>query len=332
MSRSNFHRCLSLFPTQMLVTLVLVCGISIMAAAQSSVTAELSQQEILIGDQVRLQIRAYTNNDSRMVVDLDSLESVKSLEILELKPVVEKKDQQQVYLEQDLILTTFDSGTHIIPKLPVHLVQATGTQTFYTDPLFLTVSSIPIVGDSLQLAPIKDIYREPFTWQDAWPYLAGLSALLVIGFLIWWFFFKKESSAPTVAPEVYRPAHEIALEKLQDLEKRKLWQQGQVKEYYSVLTYIAREYLENRYRLAALESTTSEILEQMKTLPGLDMPLLERVRRILTLSDLVKFAKAEPEASFHQEALAATRDLIQTTRERPIPADPLVQETTTDDT
>jgi hypothetical protein len=135
--------------------------------------------------------------------------------------------------------------------------------------------------------------------------------------LIWWFFFRKPGEQHKDAPVIIRPPHELALEKLDKLQEEQLWQKGQIKDYYSVLTYIAREYLENRYKVPALESTTGEILRRLTGFPDIDQDLLNTLRQILTSSDMVKFAKAEPAATFHTEALEKTRQFITVTQAKP---------------
>ena len=112
---------------------------------------------------------------------------------------------------------------------------------------------------------------------------------------------------------IIRPAHEIAEEKLDDLKTQQLWQQGLIKEYQSKLTFIIREYLENRYDMKALESTTQEILKDLMSRdfdPGLNNDL----REILTMADLVKFAKARPGENIHESFMLKAYELINRTK------------------
>ena len=43
----------------------------------------------------------------------------------------------------------------------------------------------------------------------------------------------------------------------------KLWQQGEIKQYYSELTDILRIYIENRWDIQAMEMVSSEIIESL---------------------------------------------------------------------
>lgn len=292
------------------------------ALAQASVQAELSNTQIMIGDQVQLQIRVMQAGDAKVDIDLNPITEVEGLEIVSERPPVMKEDPGMNYLEKNVMITSFDSGEYIVPQIPVRLIQEDGSiQDFQTNPIPLMVNTIPIASDSLQLAPIKDINREDFTFQDSLPYLLGAAGAILIGLLIWWFFFKKHDDQAKDQPLIIRPAHELALEKLEALDQQQLWQKGQIKNYYSMLTYVAREYLENRYEIPALENTTGEILQKLTGFRDIDQSLLNTLRQILTSSDMVKFAKAEPAATFHTEALEKTRQFIVTTQARPQPVE-----------
>ena len=111
------------------------------------------------------------------------------------------------------------------------------------------------------------------------------------------------------------PAHETAMQKLSQLQQAELWQQGNIKEYQSQLTYIIREYLENRYEINALENTTAQIRKDLKKI-NLEENLQNDLQNILQVADLVKFAKAKPGASVHEEFMdKAKRFVLQTKKE-----------------
>ena len=65
------------------------------------------------------------------------------------------------------------------------------------------------------------------------------------------------------APKI--PAHVTALEKLEKLKEEKLWQQGKLKLYYSELSDITRQYIEQRFYINAMEQVTDEIMYSFRT-------------------------------------------------------------------
>jgi hypothetical protein len=83
------------------------------------------------------------------------------------------------------------------------------------------------------------------------------------------------------------------------LEKKELWQHGEVKAYYSELTDIVRNYIEEAIDIPAMESTTSELIEGLKTASQkkkmkLSKETIDSLFVVLKQADLVKFAKSKP--------------------------------------
>ena len=189
-----------------------------------------------------------------------------------------------------------------------------GSQTGQEQSQQLAIAVNPLnVGNDTQIAPIKDIIEEPLKFEDFLPYLIGLVVLVAIGLLVYYFVRRARNKEVPPPPEIILPAHEIALEKLDELDKAKLWQQGMVKEFQSNLTYIVREYLENRFKVKALESTTDEILVQFKSME-IKETWKEKLSAMLRTADLVKFAKAEPSVEVHQKGLEEAEGFIQDTK------------------
>lgn len=164
------------------------------------------------------------------------------------------------------------------------------------------------------ILPIKGIIKTERSWLEYWPYLVGLliTALIAIGLYFLKSRNKKETEVITVV-EPQKPAHVIALSKLDKLEQEKLWKTDQVKEYQSELTYTLREYLENRYNTSALEQTTDEILKETQNL-GLGQSHQKDISEILRIADMVKFAKAKPEEDINAQFLTRTRDFVLDTK------------------
>ena len=283
-------------------------------SAQVSVSAELSQNEILIGDQIKLTILSYYQPPTEISdVGFSVLNGITGLEVLRAERFEKDNGEQGKLLEIQIAATSFDSGYYRIPPIPVLYRQNGREDTAWTQELGLRVNTFPITTDSVELQPIKDIIGEPMNIWDTLPWLVGIFLLAGLGLFI--FFMLRRPPPPLPPPPPIRvPIHQLALEQLEQLESRKLWQQGQVKDYHSGLTHIIREYLEKRYHLAALESTTDQILQQLGHV-GLSPEWQKGLRRLLQSADLVKFAKATPPASYHTEALEEARSFIRSTQD-----------------
>ena len=225
-------------------------------------------------------------------------------------PVAE--DPFAMVLHRTLTITSFDSGYWAIP--PFLFVQ--GTDTVGTEPLLLTVETVP-VDTAAGFRDIKDIAEPPFRWRywfkQNWPYVAGVAALLaVLAFVVWRVKQRRDRPAPPLPEAPPLPLHERVLQALDDLERRKLWQEGRVKEYHSELTDILRGYIEERFGVPALERTTDELLGELRVSP-VSRDGQESLGNLLRLADLVKFAKYTALPAENEQALRTARELVQRT-------------------
>lgn len=169
--------------------------------------------------------------------------------------------------------------------------------------------------DSFDIAPIKTIIEEPIDIKDFYPYFAILGLIIIgaLSYILYQKYRSKASPREIVQPEVIIPAHEIALDKLTGLDEKKLWETD-IKGYQSELTYIVREYLENRYEIPALESTTDEIVTAIKK-KQMEDGHIKDMREILQVADLVKFAKSKPSINIHQEFMDKAFSFVRDTKE-----------------
>ena len=158
-----------------------------------------------------------------------------------------------------ITLTFWDAGNYFIPPLTYYYL-VNGKETSYTKPYDLAnvqtwrEGTISVVAPALEdlsevdtttnLTPIKPIFEEQLNWKDFWLLYVSLAVLGLIA-LVWWLIWRSKSKEVVIEKEVVViPPHEMALQKLNDLKIKELWQKGEDKEYQSELTYIIREYLE----------------------------------------------------------------------------------------
>jgi len=264
-------------------------------AQEIRVSAQLDTSTIALGDQTTLRLRA--DMPAGTTVRFPQLADTLSAKV----PIVEagttdtvQSEPGQQSVTQTYLITSFDAGMQVIPELEFTV----GDSAYRTEALPLQVEAVA-VDTTKAIYDIKQPLDVSYSWQDwlrdnlLWLLLA-LGALVLAGAL--WFFLKKRKKEPApppaeILPDV--PPHELALGKLQALRDRKLWQQGAVKPYHSELSDILRDFLERRYRIRAMEQTTDEIFA---ALAATDMPEQQkiRLRQVLTLADLVKFAREQP--------------------------------------
>ena len=250
---------------------------------------------IRIGEQthIRLQVSCPKGKNILWPVLADTL--IKGLQITNRsKTDTIKSDtlrhSSEIRLEQNITLTSFDSGYYAIPPFRFY----PGGDT--THPLLTEAILLRVVGMKVDTTQaIKDIKQPvdaPFDWHELIPMikwvLAGVAVLLVIIMFLRYFIKKKKVSPEPV--KIQEPAHLLALRNLEKLRDQKLWQEGKLKEYQSTLTDILRLYIEQRYGICAMEQTSEEILSSLRSLP-LGEENRSRLKQIFFLADLVKFAK-----------------------------------------
>ena len=105
------------------------------------------------------------------------------------------------------------------------------------------------------------------------------------------------------------------MEALESLRLKKLWQSGRVKEYYSEMTEIVREYIELRFPVRALEMTTSEINAALRQ-TEVNSSAREKLHQTLILADLVKFAKEQPLPLENDLSFSHCIDFVRETKPR----------------
>lgn len=284
--------------------------------------ALLDSNRILIGDQVRLHLEVDFPVDAKIHFPnlYDSIAPF--VEIVQRLPLdTAKADNNRKRLYQEYIITSFDSGIHVIPPFLFTYTKNGITDSVKSNSLFLYVYTLPKL-DSLMKAlkgpiDIKPPIEAPITFKEVAPWIMG--GLLAIGliFLILYSLrrVKNNKGFFNIPQKPKEPAHIIALRELDKIKEEKIWQQGKTKLYYSELTNILRQYIENRFEIQALEMTTDETISAFKYRRSLvDEKTFENLRKLLTNADLVKFAKYEPLPDENNMALVDSYFFINQTK------------------
>ncbi|MCU0348711.1 MAG: hypothetical protein MUC59_17360 [Saprospiraceae bacterium] len=295
---------------RLLFILFLFFGVKM--AAQVTGKAIVDSTHMLIGDQMRLRIELSADKDAVLEpLDLSVVSADSTFEILnESRWDTVGTTGDKLRLQKNLLFIAWDSGLHRMPPLPIAYKLGMRTDTFFT-------LDIPIQVDlpklDTALVDIKPIIEEPIKLEDYIWYIIGVAALVMLLAVVRYLRKRKKLPPPPPPPSAPLLPHELALRQLDELERQELWQRGEVKGYHSSLTFIVREYLENRYGIQALEQTTDEILQQLRK-GDFDVSLSQKLGDVLQTADLVKFAKAMPTAEFHEQAMATARAFILETK------------------
>ncbi|MBB5436793.1 hypothetical protein HDC92_000457 [Pedobacter sp. AK017] len=307
----NFSWCL----------LLLLVGISFSGLAQNiKVQAKLDQTTIALGDQTRLhlivQLPAKTHIDFPVLADTIS-SKVQVVEMGRTDTIADKNNPGMDIISRTYTITSFDAGLHMIPAYVFHSKNG----DFNTEALPLEVKAVK-VDTTKAIYDIKEPLAVSYSFMDwlrdnwKWVVFSLIVVLAVAGLLYYWIKKRKNKPAHVQEARPLVPLHTIALDKLGALRAKKLWEQGQVKAYYSELSDIVREYLEKRYPINALEQTSEEIFSGLRHLNIAEQDM-DRLKQLLVLADLVKFAKEKPLPAANEQSMENAISFVMNTKEIP---------------
>jgi hypothetical protein len=229
----------------------------------------------------------------------------------------------------DYNISVYDTGKYTIPPFPVAYFPVDTSNKYkiiMAPAVEITVRSVLSGEDAPKLLDVKKPLVIPF---DYWFWIWVSLGIILLSAAVYWGYYlykkKKEQGYLFSPPPPRRPAHEIAFDDLNQLFASDLLESGLYKKFFSDLSQIFRTYLENRYFINALEETSDEILRDMKNKIAQEK-LINNLRQVLTLSDLVKFAKYKPMEEEIGRAKSETMDFIIQTKEEVIEEDGAVEE------
>lgn len=301
---------------------LIIAAISLMtahngAAAPVSITASLDSAYILMGKQTALKLDivqdrgvqgTFINNNG------DTL--TREVEVIRaLKPDTTDLGSNREEIKRELIIQSFDSGLYTIPPF----VYVAGNDTFTSNALALKV--MPVAVDSM--ATIHDYagvakpntriwdYLPDFIVEYWWIFLIVL--LLAAALFVWLRYIKGKKAIPLVPKKKPVPPYEVAMQALNRLKSEKLCENGHEKEYYTRLTEILRIYLDKRFGINAMEMTSTQIMQQLRSNDDTktSAPVM---KQILEMADFVKFAKVRPLPDDNQKAFANAVTFVENTR------------------
>lgn len=288
---------------KILYILTLVAFSLNLSAQQTEVQFTPDSTSFVIGEQINALLQAKAPKDS--VIEWPLLtDTIGQLEVVSRSKIdtLIKGDFQ--IISQNYNLTQFDSGTYFMN--PVRFV--IGDTVLYTKPHTLQVNTVAVDTTKQKMYGIKGNIHVGYTFMEILPYI--LLFLIVIALLfLGYYFWKKHQpkEKKIVIPKI--PPFDMAMQNLKKLDEARLLKEGNVKEYYVRLTDILRKYIEDELNIPAMESTTYEIMELLRS-KDISNDSKDKIKELLKESDFVKFAKFEPESGRHPYFRKSTEDII----------------------
>lgn len=284
--------------------------------SQISATAEIDKNEIRIGDPIELKLSLNIPSQENISFLWPSFKDTitSKIEIIDASKIDTIKNNSSKIIQQKIKISAYDSGQFVLPS--IKFINKNDTHQFVaTNSLIITVHTVPTDTSETSIKDIKPIFEEPFNIKWYLPniikWAIALLILAIIIYLIYYYTRKKKKSQVIEKPKL--PPHIIALEKLNKIKQEEIWKEGKIKHYYSEIADTIREYIEGRYKVPALEQTTFETLQSLKY-KAIDPATREKLKQLLELADLVKFAKFLPIENDHINILQYAFDFVNETK------------------
>lgn len=287
------------------LSVFLLCAAG-MSAQEVTVSAKLDSTRIIIGDHLKMHLSVTAPSQKNITVQPYEQWQLANCEIVEVKPLVSNVKGENTVYEQEATVISFDTGVAAIAPIFVFEsdtipVGKTELLQFYVDslPVFVDTTlafkdiKAPLDGEDIELLPDE---KAKSNWKKV--LLITLLVLLVLGtaFYFYWKYGRKylhDKKVAEVKHKLKENAGLVALNSLKSLKAKKLWQKGQVKDYYSELSEIIRTYIDSQWDVNAMEMVTAEIMEAIDNL-DVDDEQMRELNILLERADLVKYAKEQP--------------------------------------
>lgn len=302
--------------TRRIIPIIILFTICFTQTFAQSVLGVVDKKKYDIGDKIEFTFKIPFDSKHKQTLLINKA-NTDSLELLSTKiDTITENNKQYLRYKQNYI--SFISGERTVGDQ----VNVKVNNTIYTvTPSTIEILEYPIDTTKIEVKDIKPILEEKFTFKEILPILYVLLAIIVLGVGIYFlikYIKKKRQNIET--PEIIKeepkiPPHIKALQSLEDLSKKRLSEQQLQKQYYTELTEIIWIYLEERFKINALEMTSSEILSQAKLNNNISQTNFHILENLFTISDLVKFAKHTTDTLTDKNQISNAKEFIVNTKE-----------------
>ena len=297
------------------VALLFAVNASSLFSQEVSVTTSVDSTHITMGDWLNLTVQV-RHADSVNILWSALQDTLGVFEIVRLDTLPAVGNGGSVVEGRKITLSAYDSGSFVIPPILLAYVHANDTTQRYvqTDSETIQVSSVE-VDTAKAIKDIKPPLSVPLTWKEIALYAGIVLAVAALIYGGYYYYRKRKRKAGEIieeeAPKI--PPHILAMTRLMELKEKRVWQQGNLKEFYSEATEIVRQYFEGRYGIMALELTSDEVFAQLRRFT-LDKDVTKLIEAFFINADLVKFAKYTPVPSENEAVIPQAQEIVERTK------------------
>ncbi len=282
------------------------------------VTLDVDKKEISIAERINLTIGVDIGEDYEVEMPAfgDKLEQFGIVDYHTTQP--ELKDNSRKLVSRSYILEPFLSGDYKISPMKIAFFRKdekdNGVHYVETPEIIIRVKSL--LPDDMGNMKLNEIIH-PLPYPRSYTvWIWSTAGIVLVALLAGGIFLHRKRLTARAASEIRLKAHEIAYNELRALVDENLIEKGDIKEFYHRLSAIVRRYIENRFGLRAPEQTTEEFLSGLEYASGFPSQYKPLLKNFLKHSDLVKFARFQPDDEDIQKSFDSCKAFIQGTEER----------------
>ena len=293
----------------LLLLFAFLISIQVGVAQMPTFKTSIDRSSIVIGQQFHIKLEVNIPHNSFTLQSLSIPDTIPHFEVIGKGKSDSVPGDASTYFSQILNITSFDSGTFILPSFKLNFISVDKGRAFsgYTDTFRINVNYTPL--DSIK--PFHDIHTVIDVKDEwaLWMWLALLDAILLLLAIILFILkkLKKQKKVEVFASKL--TPYDEAIKGIEDLKSKRLLEQGNVKQFHTALVSIFKRFISRRFVKDIMNLTSNETLLMLDS-SGISKENTSAIANTLRMADAVKFAKFNPSISESDSSLFHTKTVI----------------------
>jgi len=279
-----------------LILIILFIGVKTSIMSQKLVTS-IDSTSIFIGEEINYKLEIYS--DSLPEIKFPESKSFTPMEVLKIYDTDTIVSNEKYIVSKKYALTNFDAASYILPKQKVVF----GDTTLYSNSKKIEVKLVEVDTSKQRLYEIKpniEMSRLDIFLTRANSFANDYMSILILILIFILFSIYRNKIFKNKKFKYEKSPYQKAKDEINLIAKSEYTAAQNAKEYYSKLSFIIRNFLEIKVFDHSLESTTDELLYELKRIKSkgelnLASSTLNNLQKVLQTADLVKFAKYQPD-------------------------------------
>ena len=279
-----------------LILIILFIGVKTSIMSQKLVTS-IDSTSIFIGEEINYKLEIYS--DSLPEIKFPESKSFTPMEVLKIYDTDTIVSNEKYIVSKKYALTNFDAASYILPKQKVVF----GDTTLYSNSKKIEVKLVEVDTSKQRLYEIKpniEMSKLDIFLTRANSFANDYMSILILILIFILFSIYRNKIFKNKKFKYEKSPYQKAKDEINLIAKSEYTAAQNAKEYYSKLSFIIRNFLEIKVFDHSLESTTDELLYELKRIKSkgelnLASSTLNNLQKVLQTADLVKFAKYQPD-------------------------------------